>query len=189
MSVNSTEPAQSETPRTLADGPPPAVRKVEGLLGEYLHSWGLRDPASVAAVCRRWASQAQGKTQSELARAALQLAEHDVDKWLDHLTALVAPDSPDDAMRRRGLLAMALQASIDDYPDAFLRYDDIPEGLVRRLQDAARPVVPGGSVRAAMQVQPLGELPPLLRPSLWRRMLNRVVAACLLVTRSPQDDH
>lgn len=184
--MNSKKPVFSQTRGAAApdgESPPPAARKVERLLAEYLRAWGLRDPAMVAALCGRWASAATGDTQADLARAAVQRAECDVQKWLDHVATLISPGSAEDRVRRRGLIAMTIQDAIDDYPDAFLRYDPLPTGLLRRLQDAARPVVPNGGAGATMPVQPLGELPPVLRPGMWRRTLTRLLAACLLVTR------
>jgi hypothetical protein len=151
--------------------------RAERVLGEYLRQWGLRDPFVIAAFCQAWVrrvTESQGSGPgSDLARATLEAAAHDVDAWLDHLARLVAAD-PTEAAARRGPLAMEVAAVIDHYPQAFLEYDSLPEPLLQHLREAARPVVPAAAEPTRMQGPPLGKLPPLLQPKHWRRFFSRL---------------
>jgi hypothetical protein len=130
--------------------------RAERLMAEYLRGWGLRDPSMVAAACRRWVGNGEtepnpNESLDVLYRSAVAGATTDIDQWLDHLAATVAPNDPD---CRRGLLAIELQAVLDKYPEFLLRYDELPEWLAQHLQRAARPIVPP-SQPTPMHEQPL----------------------------------
>lgn len=152
--------------------------RAERLLAEYLRHWGLRDPSTIAARCRLWVQQAAATDDNpDTATAALELALADIDKWLDHLARRVSPNQVE-AERCRGLLAIELQTLIDQHPEALLEYDALPDALLRRLQNAARPAVP--AVQATrMDGQPLGELPAPLQPQWWRRFFARLTRVFL----------
>jgi hypothetical protein len=166
-----------------ADGGRRVEARAERVLAEYLRQWGLRDPFAIAAHCREWVRrvterQAVDGTEEHLARAALGEAVGDLDRWLDHLALLVSPD-PAEAAALRGLLAMAIPAVIDEYPQSFLQYESLPEPLLQHLRAAARPVVPLPAQPTRMDGPPLGELHPLLQPQQWRRLVARLATATL----------
>lgn len=159
-------------------------RKSERILAEYLRAWGLRDPGAVAAQCRRWWLWAEENAEAgEASGAVLRHAEQEMDSWIDHLCLQIVANA-DEAAAIRGSVAVALQAIIDEYPDALLRLDKIPSDMLHRLEAMAYPVAPPTRERSRMQGPPLGELPPLLQPNRWWTIAHRVAAAVLIVTRA-----
>ena len=78
---------------------------------------------------------------------------------------------------------MAVQRVIDDYPEAFLHYDSLPESLLQQLDEASRPVVPVAVQSMQMQYPALGELPAPLQPQHWRRLFARMGTTILVVVR------
>jgi hypothetical protein len=159
-------------------------RRAERLLAEYLRLWGLRDPSTVAIQCRSWVRQASsgdahGVGPEFLYGRSIQLANGDLDQWLNRLATLVAEDTAA-AQSRRGLLAIELQSLIDRYPTALLAHEALPPTLLHRLQRAARPVVPAAKA-TPMRPQPLGELPSLLRLQWWGQLVSRLLSGFRLL--------
>jgi len=168
-----------ETSEPLGEIVSPESR-AERLLAEYLRVWGLRDPQTIAALSRQWVRRAsetasspqQNATLAELYRAALRQATLDMQHWLDHLTSEVCAGS-DDARSCRGLLAIEVQAIIDEFPAALLDEGSLPAALLEQLASAARPVVPA-SCPTPMPTQSLDALSLSSNLSRWRRVSNRL---------------
>jgi hypothetical protein len=121
--------------------------RAERLVAEYLRMWGLRDPQTVATLSRRWVRSAGADSAiasgslTELYRAIMRRAIGEMQKWLDRLTGEVCSGSHE-TRSRRGLLAIELQAIVDQYPAALLGDGSLPGPLLARLASAALPVVP-----------------------------------------------
>ncbi|HWB00961.1 MAG TPA: hypothetical protein VG713_20860 [Pirellulales bacterium] len=124
--------------------------RVERLLAEYLRAWGLRDPSTIAQLCRTWVDRASAQSPAEagsnvslttLYRAAMREAINDFDAWSDHLARIVfhgATPEPGAA----GLVALELSALIDKYPQALFEYEAVPAEMLEQLARARRPVAP-----------------------------------------------
>jgi hypothetical protein len=157
--------------------------RAERLVAEYLRYWGLRDPSTIAVQCRDWVRQAteileHHRTASDgrnedLCRVAISVAIREIDRWLDHLARQTSADATS-APWRRGLLAMRLQNLLEQYPQAWLQYEQLPDALFEKLRSAARPVVPAPQP-VPMNDQPLGELPSPLQPAWWRNAFARTL--------------
>lgn len=154
--------------------------RAQRVLAEYLRQWGLREPTTIAVHCRRWVRQAVESVGAEAAsrpslvyRTAIERAISDIDKWLDHL-AMLACDTPDEASRRRGLLALEMQALVDRYPHAILRYHALPVALIEHLRRVTRVPVPEQRPRR-MRPQPLARSALGLVWRRWRRSLRHAL--------------
>jgi hypothetical protein len=162
--------------------------RAERVLAEYLRQWGLRDPTTIAAHCRRWVRQAveRAGSQSEqqpavIYQAAVAAAVAEIDGWLDHL-AMLASSNRDEAHARRGLLAMEVQTLIDKYPAALLSHDSLPAPLVQQLRRAAHSAMPAAHLMP-MRAQPLGRWARPLGWRWWRQGMSRMFAAAALWLR------
>jgi hypothetical protein len=153
--------------------------RAERVLAEYLRGWGLRDPSTIAHLCRRWVQQAsEGAAAADdppaIQRAAVRIAISEIDRRLDQIEAATASHGGQSGSRR-GLLAIELQALIDRYPALLLPDEPLPAAIVEQLRRAGRPVVPP-SLPSRMPEQPLGELAPALRWNWWARSAGRLLA-------------
>jgi hypothetical protein len=153
---NQRPPTEHNHPKTRE-----GVRHVEQALAEYLRAWGLRDPKTIADHCGRWSGQAAlpDADVAKWTQAALQQATREIEAWMDHLTHLAMPSYANIAAHR-GMVALAMQAALKDYPEAFLSFD-VPAELMQRLRErAASPVVPPADGDNQMSGPPLEELLP-----------------------------
>lgn len=170
-------PARSQHPELAAGA------RAQRVLAEYLRQWGLRDPAVIAAHCRRWVQQAAeriaagSERAAALDRLAIELAIAEIDGWLDHLSKLASTHAGD-AHARRGLLAVEMQMLADRYSGVLLSRDGLPSSLMQHLRHAARPIVPPVH-RVPMRPQPMGELPWLLSPQRWWQSLRGLTRTLL----------
>ncbi|HWC90213.1 MAG TPA: hypothetical protein VG433_11170, partial [Pirellulales bacterium] len=175
MQTSDTHPSAQQTPSA-----PPVdnVARVERVLAEYLRSWGLRDPAVIAQCCRRWSTEScqassreatQEESPADLTSRAMRIAQREIDQWIDELSHRALADDSD-AQAARGMLAMRLQAVIDDHSASWLNHGNLPIGLTESLEAAAQRVVPDVCL-ARMLPQPLGELASPLKWSWWRRTI------------------
>ena len=154
--------------------------RAERLVAEYLRAWGLRDPQTIATLSRKWVRSArdaasspqQDATASEIYRVVLRRATGEMRQWLDHLTSEVCSGSRD-ALSRRGLLAIELQATIDRFPAALLDKGSLPASLLQQLARTARPVVPA-HCPTHMPTQSLNPLSLSRCLSTWRCASSRL---------------
>jgi hypothetical protein len=156
--------------------------RAERVLAEYLRQWGLRDPQTIATLCRRWVRQAVERTgslskqqPSTIYQAAVQAAITEIDQWLDHLSMRVSTNR-DDAQASRGLLAVEVQTLIDKYPQLLLQYDGLPAGLLQHLGRTSRSAVPAAHP-VPMRAQPLGQLASPLTWQWWMQGVSRMFAS------------
>jgi hypothetical protein len=164
------------------------VAPAQRLLAEYVRRWGLRDPSTIAQHCQRWTRQAlratsdrRPKSTNELCIAAMNAAMRDVDAWLDMLTDRIAGGLPP-AESPRGALAIELQRLLPEHHELFLNVELVVEMLAKHPPATQRPVVPV-SRPTHMESQPLGELPPAMRPEWWRRLGSRLTTSVSSVMR------
>ena len=154
--------------------------RAERLVAEYLRVWGLLDPQTIATLSRKWVRSAcdaatspqQEATATEIYRVVLRRASMEMRQWLDHLTSEVCSDS-DDALPRGGLLAIELQATIDQCPAALLYKESLPASLLKQLASAARPVVPA-TCPTHMPTQSLSPISLSRCLSSWCRVASRI---------------
>ncbi|HTU26097.1 MAG TPA: hypothetical protein VMF30_11900 [Pirellulales bacterium] len=151
----------------------------ERLVAEYLRSWGLRDPQTIAAVSKYWVesvSVAPRSGVSSLAdfyRMVMRRVISDLGQWLDHLGRQVGI-AECEIPARRGLVALELQSLVDRFPAALLDDRPLPSWLMEQLAAAAVPVVPSGSPTH----MPTQSLAPALSPEHFPRWQEGWDALC-----------
>jgi hypothetical protein len=179
-------PSESTSPESRA----------ERLLSEYLRAWGLRDPQTIARLSSHWARRAGDDAAgsahklplAELYRRAMQQAMSDMDQWLDTLTGEACRDA-DDARSCRGLLAMEVQATIDQFPACLLAESgQLPTAFIEGLVDACPPVVPANHP-TKMRTQSLDPVPPSKYLPAWLRAIwGRLSHRPAQTVPGPSDD-
>jgi hypothetical protein len=168
----------SETGDTFSNSITPESRAAR-LVAEYLRVWGLRDPQTIATISSLWVqrvvdrleSPARSRSLTELYRAVMREAVGDMEGRLDELTNHCSA-GPREMRARRGLVAVELQAIVDQFPATLLGEEAWPQSLRDQLASAASPVVPPLSPTR----MPIQSLEPIAveYASRWRRVWNRL---------------
>lgn len=145
-----------------------AVRRITG----YFRILGLNDRPALAEAVRAVTRHAehQGRADPKL---LVIVALDEVDRWIDALACMSAPDI-DMAQKRLGVLCRLKQA-LAVAPHAFLKTDNLPSSFLRIVHKSAPPVI-APPAPTQMEPTPFGKQMTIFRYEFWLWLFRRATA-------------
>lgn len=134
------------------------IRTARTIVAEYARAGGLRDPEAIAEFSRSCVGRALTKARRRKGRATL------------------CEEAMRVAVRRFGL-GISRSLSQGQGRRAFTP----AQKAAHRLAASPQNIFVPRQTPQAMPLQPLGELPPLIQPRAWRRLVGTAIGRCMVV--------